>query len=204
MKKALATAMVILTVLCLFTACKKDGSGKDSTDTDDIKVVDLSTTREREETTAPKANKNITVSIPKAFVESKAGGDIEKYAATYGYKILRETDGSITMKMDGMTYSFMLSGVGMDTIIALGDIVDSDEYPFAVKLGDYNSDFSYILMLIDTDKYEGNPSYKELAELIGLCGLYYQYFTIEKDNRCEVILASEKSGKVLYRDIYTD
>ena len=203
MKKIMATAMIILTVLCCFTACKKDDASGSGT-ADDIKVIDFSTTRAKEETTAPKANKKLKITIPTAFVESKAGGDVEKYAATYGYDIVKETDGSITLKMDGMTYSFMLTGVGMDTMMALADIVDSGDYPFAVRLGDYNSDFSYILMLIDTKKYEGDPSYKELADLIGLCGLYYQYFTIEQDNRCEVILASEKSGKVLYREVYTD
>ena len=203
MKKLLAITMIILTVLCCFTACKKDNSDSDST-TSDIKVVDFSTTREKEETTAPKANKTVRVTIPAALVSGKADGDIKKYAATYGYSIIAEQNGNVTLKMDGMTYSLMLSGVGMDTIMALGDIVDSGDYPFAVRLGDYSSDFSYILMLIDTDKYEGDPSYEELAELIGLCGLYYQYFTTESNKECEVILASEKSGKVLYREIYTD
>ena len=202
MKKILATAMIILTVLCFFTACKKDEG--DTSAPDDIKVIDFSTTREKEETTLPKADKTIRVTIPSALVSGKADGDIKKYAERHGFEIVKETDGSVTLKMDGMTYSFMLTSVGMDTMMALGDIVDSGDYPYVVRLKDYSSDFSYILMQADEKKYDGNPSYEELSELIGLCGLYYQYFTTEKNKSCEVIIASEKSGEVLYRNIYTD
>lgn len=202
MKKILAIALIILTVLCCFTACKKNENSGSDTTPDDIKVIDFSTTREKEETTLPKANKTIRVSIPAALVGGKANGDIKKYAATHGYDIIKETDGSVTLKMDGMTYSFMLTSVGMDTMMALGDIVDSGDYPYVVRLKDYSSDFSYILMLADEEKYDGNPSYEELAELISLCGLYYQYFTIENNKKCEVIIASEKTGEVLFSETY--
>ena len=203
MKKTLATAMIALTLLCFFTACKKDESSS-GTKPDDIKVIDFSTTRQKEETTLPKADKTIRVSIPAALMGGKANGDIKKYAATHGYEIIRETDGSVTLKMDGMTYSFMLTSVGMDTMMALGDIVDSGDYPYVVRLSDYSSDFSYILMLADKEKYDGNHSYEELAEIVGLCGLYYQYFTTENNKKCEVVIADEKSGEVLYSETYTD
>ena len=202
MKKILATALIILTVLCCFTACKKDENSDSGTSDGDIKVIDFSTTRQKEETTLPKADKTIRVSIPAALVGGKANGDIKKYAATHGYEIIKETDGSVTLKMDGMTYSFMLTSVGMDTMMALGDIVDSGDYPYVVRLKDYSSDFSYILMLADKEKYDGSPSYSELSELIGLCGLYYQYFTTETNKKCEVVIADEKSGEVLYSETY--
>ncbi len=201
MKKIMATAMILLTVICFFTACKKDDT---ETGTDDIKVVDISATRYQEETTLPKANKTVKVKVPASFIKGQSGGDIEKYAEKYDYKIVEDKDGNVTLKMDGMSYSLLLSNIGMDTMLALGDIVDSGDYPYIVKLGDYSRDFSYILMLADTKKYKGKPSYEELAELIGLCGLYYQYYTIEEHNSCEVVIASEKDGKVLYREIYTD
>ena len=201
MKKITATAMILLTVICFFTACKKDDA---ETVTDDIKVVDISATRYQEETTLPKTNKTVKLKVPSSLIKGQAGGDIEKYAEKYDYKIVEDKDGNVTLKMDGMSYSLLLSNIGMDTMLALGDIVDSGDYPYVVKLGDYSRDFSYILMLVNTKKHKGKPSYEELAELVGLCGLYYQYYTIEENNSCEVVIASEKDGKVLYREVYTD
>ena len=111
------------------------------------------------------------------------------------------------MKMDGITYSLMLSNVGMEVMMSLGDIVDSGNCPYAVKLQDYNEDFSYILMQVDTKKYKKHKDdmpYEDLAYVIGQLGLYYQFYTIEEENKCEVILASSKTGKVVFREIYTD
>ena len=205
MKKILSLALILFTLICLFTACKsRDDSVYVS---DDIKVMDFDTTRPTEKTTSVRAGKNIRISVPSDFVRSEAGGDIRKYAATYGYEIKEDNDGNMTMKMDGRTYSFMLSGISLKVMISLGDIVDSGDYPYVVRLGDYSEDFSYILMLVNQKKYAKageTPSYEELADMIGLCGLYYQYFTKEKDNSCQVILADSKTGEIVYRNIYTD
>ena len=111
------------------------------------------------------------------------------------------------MKMDGMTYSLFLSRIGMKVMVGLGELVDSGYYPYVVKLGDYNEDFSYILMLVNNDKYEkadGKPSYKDLASFIGQLGLYYQNFTLEEEDKCEVVIAGYKSGKILHREVFTD
>lgn len=207
MKKIIAVALIIFTVICCFTACKKAEPDDSDTTTSDIKVVDFNTTRTPEESTTIKPNKNVRINIPAAFIESKAGGDLEKYAATYGYKITKENDGSLTMKMDGITYSLMLSNVGMEVMMSLGEIVDSGNCPYAVRLQDYNEDFSYILMQVDTKKYKKHKDdmpYEDLAYVIGQLGLYYQFYTIEEENKCEVILASSETGKVVYREIYTD
>ena len=47
-------------------------------------------------------------------------------------------------------------------------------------------------------------SYEDLAFFIGQFGLYYQYFTVEDDDKCEVVLASSKTGKVVFREVYTN
>ena len=120
MKKILSLALILFTLICLFTACKsRDDSVYVS---DDIKVIDFDTTRPTEKTTSVRAGKNIRISVPSDFVRSEAGGDIRKYAATYGYEIKEDNDGNMTMKMDGRTYSFMLSGISLKVMISLGDI----------------------------------------------------------------------------------
>ena len=87
MKKLMAVALVFFTLTCIFTACKKS----DNIPPADIKVIDLNTTRPTEKATSVRQNKKIKVQIPSAFIESEAGGDIEKYAATFGYKIKEKT-----------------------------------------------------------------------------------------------------------------
>ena len=203
MKKLMAVALVFFTLTCIFTACKKS----DNIPPADIKVIDLNTTRPTEKTTSVRQNKKIKVQIPSAFIESEAGGDIEKYAATFGYKIKESKDGNITLEMDGRTYSLMLSGISIRVMIALADVVNSGDFPYAVNIGDYNEDYSYILMLVNSDKYKkagGTPSYEDFARVVSLSGLYYQGFTTEKENSCEVIIADHKSGEVLYRNVYTN
>ncbi len=204
MKKIIALALVIFTVVCLFTACK---NRSDNGETENIKVIDFDTTRPTEKPTKVKADKNYKIKVSASLIESEAGGDIKKYAATYGYDIKEDKDGNMIMEMNGRTYSLMLSGIGMKVMMTLGDIVDSGDYPYVVKLGDYSEDFSYILMLVNSNKYkkaEKAPSYEQLSEIIGLCGLYYQGFTIEKENSCKVVLADNKSGKIVYEEVYTD
>ena len=91
--------------------------------------------------------------------------------------------------------------------MSLGEIVDGKDYPYAVRLQDYTQDFSYILMLVDTKEYKKHKDdipYEDLSFIIGQCGLYYQYFTMAQEKSCEVILASIETGKVVYRETYTD
>ena len=205
MKRIIAAALTLFILVCTLTACK----GGDDTPyiSDDIKVIDFDTTRPTEKPTEIRPNKNIKIKVPSAIVKSEAGGDIQKYAATYGYEIKEDEDGNMTMKMDGTTYSLMLSGIGLKVMIALADIVDSGTYPYVVKLRDYNQDFSYILMTVNSRKYEkaeDAPSYEALAEMIGLYGLYYQNFTAEEENKCQVVLADSETGEIVYKEIYTD
>ncbi len=204
MKKTIALILVTLSIICIFTACKKEDSSQLP---EDIKVIDFDTTRPTEETTEIKTNKTYKINIPYDHVEIDAEGDIKKYAETYGFDVKEEKDGTVTMKMDGMTYSLFLSRIGMKVMVGLGELVDSGYYPYVVKLGDYNEDFSYILMLVNNDKYEkadGKPSYKDLASFIGQLGLYYQNFTLEEEDKCEVVIAGYKSGKILHREVFTD
>lgn len=219
MKKVIVTLLVTLTVLTCFTACK-NSENKDShmdkvvdispvTQTQPVSkndIIDFETTRPKEEPSTIETDKTTKINVPWSFLENEAGGNVDEYAETYGYKIKKEKDGSATMSMDGATYSLLLSQVGMRTIMAFGDIVDSGDYPYTVKLADYSEDFSYLLMQVDTELYKKHKktcSYEDLAYLLGQIGLYYQMFTVEEENKCEVVLASEKTGKVVFSETYT-
>lgn len=219
MKKIIVTVLAILTVMTCFAACNKNqtpdtpsdkvvdiSATSDSDKTTDSQVIDFETTRPKEEPSTIKIGKTMKLNLPWSVMEDEANGNIDSFAATYGYKIKKEKDGTATMTMDGLAYSLLLSRVGMKTIRALGDIVDSDVYPYTVGLADYSEDFSYILMKVDTKAYKKHSkdwSYESLAAFLGEVGLYYQTFTVEEDNKCEVVLASHKTGKIVYNQTYT-
>ena len=220
MKKLIVTVLVILTVLTCFAACKKDDSQdvntdkivdissvSDSSETTKAQKIDFETTRPKEEPSTIEPKKTMKISVPYYLIESEADGSVSDFASTYGYEISKEKDGYATMKMDGLEYSLLLSKVGMSVIRTIGNLVDSGDYPYIIRLADYSEDFSYMLFEIDTDKYKKyskKAPYAEAAELIGMTGMYYQYFTVEEDNKCEVVFASSKTGKVVYTNTFTD
>lgn len=201
MKKITATFLIIFTILCCFTACKKDENA-------DLKVIDFSTTRTPEKTTEIKPDKTIKINVSADLVETLAENrDVRKFAETYGYEITEKKDGTITMKMDGKLYSLMLSNIGMDIMLYLGELVDSGSCPYLINLHDYSKDFSYLLFKVSTkkyNKYKDKLPYEKLAYNIGQCGLFYQNFTVEKNDSCEVIFADSKTGEVVFREVYTD
>lgn len=220
MKKLIVTVVVILTVLTCFAACKKDDSQQsttdkvvdissvtDSSETTKAQKIDFETTRPKEESSTIEAKKTMKISVPYYLIENEADGNVSGFASTYGYEISKEKDGYATMKMDGIEYSLLLSNVGMSVIKSIGELIDSGDYPYIIRLADYSEDFSYLLFEIDTDKYKKygkKTPYTEAADLIGMTGMYYQYFTVEEDNKCEVVFASSKTGKVVYTNTYTD
>ena len=167
MKKVIVTLLVTLVILSCFTACKKNENGPTNmdkvvditpvTDTQSVSkndVIDFETTRPKEEPSTIKTEKTMKINLPWSFLQNEAGGDVDQYAKTYGYNIKKEKDGTATMSMDGITYSLLLSKVGMTTIMALGDIVDSGDYPYTIRLADYSEDFDYLLMQVDTEIYK--------------------------------------------------
>ncbi len=194
--------MVSLTLLACLTACGTGTDGKETT-ASDIKVIDFDTTRAEEPTTKIKARKNYKITIPADLISVEFDGDAQSYAKLYGYEIVTQENGNITFKMEGKEYSMLLSRVGMKTIRELGGIVDSGDFPYVVKMGDYAKDFSYILMLVNGKKYKKAEDKDMFMTLVSQCGLYYQYHANPEAPQCEVVIADSKSGKVLARETYT-
>lgn len=202
MKKLISLCVISLTLLACFTAC---GSNKEEeTTSSDIKVIDFDTTKKQEETTKLDLNKNYKITVPSDMISIDFDGSVEAYAKTYGYDIVKEENGEITLKMDGKEYAMMLSRVGMKTIREIGLIVDSGDFPYVVKTGDYSRDFSYILMLVNGKKFKKAADKEIFMTLISQCGLYYQTHSNPDSPKCEVVIADSESGQVLERKTYTN
>ena len=202
MKKLISLCVISLTLLACLTAC--DSNKEEETTSSDIKVIDFDTTKKQEETTKINLNKNYKITIPADMVEIDFGGSAEAYAKTYGYEIVNSENGEITFKMDGKEYAMMLSRAGMKTIREIGLIVDSGDFPYVVKTGDYSRDFSYILMLVNGKKFKKSADKEIFMTLISQCGLYYQTHSNPDSPKCEVVIADSESGKVIERKTYTN
>lgn len=202
MKKLICLCVAALTILTCFSAC----GGKEQeteTTTNDIKVIDFDTTRAEENPVKIKPKKNYKITLPKDIIESDFGGNVKAYADTYGYEIIEENGSDITFEMPGTSYSLLLARVGMKVMMELGDIVDSGDFPYVVKMQDYSKDFSYILMLVDSEKFSKATDKETFMVLVSQCGLFYQYHCNADSPECEVVIADSESGKILARQKYT-
>ncbi len=202
MKKLICLCVASLTLLACLTACGNSTKNEETT-ASDIKVIDFDTTRAEEPTKKIKPDKNYKITLPKSLIESNSGTNIKTYAETYGYEIVEDNGSQVTFKMRGTSYSLLLARAGMDTMMELGDIVDSGAFPYVVKMGDYSKDFSYILMLVDSEKFKEAKDKDTFMVLVSQCGLYYQLHCNPESPECEVVIADNESGKVLARQKYT-
>ena len=201
MKKLIYLCGVSAALLACLTACGND-SQDEQVPASDIKVVDFDTTRAEEATTQINIKKNYKITIPEDLISVEFDGDVKSYAATYGYEIIENEDGKVTLKMDGKDYSMLLSRVGMKSMREIGAIIDSDDFPYAKQIKDYSDDFSYILIAVNGKKFEKADNKELFLTLVSQCGLYYQYHANPEAPSCQVVIADSESGKVLSNEIY--
>lgn len=201
MKKLICLCLTSLALVCCLSACA--GNEKSTID-DDVKVINLETTRQQETTTQKiRKNKTYKIAMTEELIATEFEGNVASYAATYNYEIVENENGKIVFKMDGNQYKMLLSRVGSNTIRQIGELVDSDDFSFTVKIGDYASDFSYLLILVNTKKYNKSEKKDIFPELLGQCGLYYQTYSNPDAPSCQVVIADSKSGEVLFNETYT-
>lgn len=201
MKKLICLCLASLSIIACFSACsnKEDTNAID----DSVKTINLETTRQQETTKKIRNKKTYKIPMTEELIASEFEGDVASYAATYDYEIVENENGKIVFKMDGTQYRLLLSRIGANTIRRIGQLVDSEDFPFTVKIGDYDSDFSYILILVNAKKYNKSENKDIFPQLIGQCGLYYQTYYTPEAPTCRVVIADSKSGKVLFNETFT-
>lgn len=201
MKKLICLCMASAALLACLTACGNSNPDQETT-ASDIKVIDFDTTRAEETTAQINTKKNYKITIPEDLISVEHDGDVNSYASLYGYEVVENEDGKVTLKMDGKEYSMLLSRTGMSTIRELAAIVDSKDFPYAKEIKDYSKDFSYILITVNGKKFSKAENKDFFLTLISQCGLYYQYHANPESPSCQVVIADSESGKVLTNEIY--
>lgn len=195
MKKTLCLALC-LAVLFSFAACKK--SGTETTTNPDRWVIPEQTTEKRKD-----PSEEVSINIPLSLIESEYHNDLDTYAQKYGYNsAVLEKDGTVTIKMRALSHSLLLARMGTTVMKEIGAIIDSGDFPYAVELGTYNDDFSYITMFVKGKQFKKADS-SLLPYMIAECGMYYQLYTESTDYKCEVILADHETKEIVFQKTYT-
>lgn len=204
MKKRVIVGIVI--VLVIIIAAVALFSGKDEPDEP---VSSSGTTVSQQETQKDNTpdivngtknpDKLVRVTLPLLFYDAKKKGDTEGFihAGNYEKISVDEKDKTFTVTMKSITHDFMLSSVGIQVIKSIVSLLDNKDYPYVKQLGNYNSDFSEIELLVDAKEYQAAENKDEIAPFVASCGIFYQVYSTENSYSCKVLIKSVKSGKII-------
>ncbi len=195
-KKIIAVAAVIavLAVAMAFIISKKPSEEPpQSTDGQPVTVnIEPDTTKKEK---AVSYNKKVTVTLPGEFIEEKYKANPEAFAEANGYDSVKFTsDGNVKVKMRAVSYSLLLSNIGMETIQIISYLLDSDDYPYFVDLLKYNNDFSELVISVKTKKYNKAENKDDFFNLLALACLHYQDYDVESKGRCKITVCENKTN----------
>ncbi len=198
----IAVLLVILAVIA-FTG-KKDNTEEPSSSS--------ATTVSEQETTKEKADglvngtknpdKLVKVTLPLSYYNASSKSDTSGFINKGNYQKIEinEKDNTFTATMKSLTYDLMLSNVGLQVIRSIAELLDDDkDYPYVKDLGDYNSDFSQIEIIVDEKLYNKASNAEDIGPFVASCGIFYQMYSTENSYSCTVTIVSEKDNKVLDR-----
>lgn len=194
MKKKIIIAIIVLAVIAAAAAFIHPGKAEEETTTvpdgQPVTVnIEPETTEKEKEVSY---NKKVTVTLPAEFVDEEYKDDLDAFAKANGYVSARYTDdGNVKIRMRAVSYSLILSNIGMDTIKSIAYSLDSGDYPYFKDLLKYNGDFSEIIIAVDKKEYEKAEDREDLLSQIALAGLYYQTYDTESENKCEITVCEE-------------
>ncbi len=197
----IAVLLVILAVI-IFTV-KKDDNGEDPSSS--AATSEQTTTEDKTPDIingTKNPNKLVKVTLPLSYYDAAAKADTNGFINKGNYQKLEinEKDKTFTATMKSLTYDLMLSNVGLQVIRNIAEILDDNKkYPYVKDLGDYNSDFSQIELIVDKELYAEADNTDDLAPFVAGCGIFYQMYSTENNYSCTVTIVSEEDNEVLDR-----
>lgn len=195
----IAVLLVILAVI-IFTG-KKDDNGE--TPSSSAATSEQTTTEDKTPDIingTKNPNKLVKVTLPLSYYDAAAKADTNGFINKGNYQKLEinEKDKTFTATMKSLTYDLMLSNVGLQVIRNIAEILDDNKkYSYVKDLGDYNSDFSQIELIVDKELYAEADNTDDLAPFVAGCGIFYQMYSTENSYSCTVTIVSEKDNEVL-------
>ncbi len=198
----IAIIAAVIIAVCLISLNGKDNNGNETTVPSDGQPVTIDL-NELESTTKkplvkPSYETKITVTLPIEIIPAEHRDNLKAYAEAQGYfSIKKVSDTHVKIKMREYSYRLILTSIGMETVGGIGYLIDSGEYPFALKLAKYNEDFSDVVFTVDKEKYEKAENKDLFFEVVAVYCLYYQEYNNESAGKCKITLCERGTNLVL-------
>ena len=202
---AICCAALVLIIAGSFVLSGNNGKDKpEESGTTETSVHTSEQTTEDKDPDIVNGTKNpdklVKITMPLSHFDAQNQSDISGFFKKSNYKDLKvdEKKKTFTVTIKSINHDFMLSNVGLQVIKNIATLLDdSKNYSYFKQLGNYNSNFSQIELLVDAKEYKAAKNAGELVDFIGSCGIFYQLYTTENEYECTVTVKSVKSGKVL-------
>ena len=201
MKKKIIAAVIIIAVIAVALTFIRPGKSEGEETTTIPAGQPVTVNLEPETTEKEKEasyNKKITVTLPADIVDSEYKDNLDAFVKANGYVSAKYTsDGNVKIKMRELSYSLLLSNIGMDTISGIADLLDSGDYPYFTELLKYNGDFSDIVIGVKKKKYNKAEDKEALLMQIAIAGLYYQSYSEGSEGKCKITVCEEGTNIVI-------
>lgn len=141
-------------------------------------------------------DKIVEFEIPVLFLESKYQNNLKAFVRDNGYESATFTKNKtcVKIKLKALSYDIYLMKVGIYTIKAICETFESKEYPYVIKLGEYEDDFSYVKLLVDSKKYRSADNKENLLKHVSDCCAYYLLQDNNSPDEYTIEICDEKTG----------
>lgn len=195
----LCVALVIIVAIAIFSKNDKpeEPAVSDTTVTTQQETTEDNTPELQNGTKNP--DKLVKVTIPLSFYDAVKKADTNGFIHSGNYEKLdvNEKNKTFTVTMKSLPYDFMLTNVGLQVIQSVVTLLDNEKYPYIKALGEYNSDFSVIELIVDEEEYGKAKNTDEIGPFVASCGIFYQMYSTENKYRCNVVIRAQSDNKVL-------
>ena len=111
--------------------------------------------------------------------------------------------GTVTFTMTAFTYNGLLTKKGFELIGKITSLFESETYPYFTDIGEYNENFSHIVLFVDKQEFEKDEFSSSLAAYIAdICMHNYQIFTTTADYSCTVTVKDAETEETISEKTY--
>lgn len=173
------------------TTTEKNGKEEKNTE----KLTEKETEKETEiEKKDP--DKIVSFEMPVFFLDSKYQNDLKALVRDKGYEsaVYTRNKQCVKIRLKALSYDLYLVRTGIYTMSAIGETFGSEEFPYVKNLGEYEDDFSYVTLLVDSKKYRSAENKDDLFRHISDCCAYYLLQDNDSPKNYTIEICDEKTG----------
>ncbi len=192
--KKIICAMLAIFMLLSFAACGEKGG-------DPASFIVNSTS----ESGSGDLSEDVKINIPVALIDEKYQDDIDAFCSEYGFeKGKSNSDGTVTVKKDALSYNLLLTRIGMQTIQKIYAVAEDGDFPYVKGIQSYDDkDFAAVSVLVNREKYSSakDPALMRLS-IVKSC-LIYQAFAGIEEPKFTLTVVDNKTKETIEEKTYT-